>query len=315
MTYDVVVVGGGAAGLNAASVLAQARRRVLVIDAGTPRNAPAARMRGYLSREGANPAELLRTGREEVRSYGGEVMEETVTGVGRDGEEFLVEFEGRAGVRARRLLVATGLRDELPPVPGLAERWGRDVLHCPYCHGHEVRDEPIAVLGTDEEGPEHALMLRQWSDDVTLLQQVPIGDEDRRRLDARDVSVVEGPVTELVVENDRLTGVRVTGRDVVPVAAMFVTPGSTANDDLLIALGCEMDENGWVRTDPDGLTSVPGVWAAGNVAHDTAHVITAAGNGLVTAIAVNADLVEADVRAALAARAAAPAEQGGRRAS
>ena len=149
-TYDVVVIGGGAAGLSAALVLSRARRTVLVVDAGAPRNGPAAHMHGYLSRDGLPPGELLATGRNEVKSYGGDIIAGVATDLASDGHGgFAVILADGQRFSARRLLVTTGLRDELPGIPGLAERWARDVLHCPYCHGHEVRDRRLGCPRRD----------------------------------------------------------------------------------------------------------------------------------------------------------------------
>ncbi len=164
-TFDVLVVGGGAAGLNAALVLGRARRRVAVVDAGAPRNAPAARMQGFLSRDGMPPAELLAMGRAEVAGYGVELIEEQVVGI---EAGFSVRLAGGRVLLARRILLATGVRDELPEIPGVRDRWGRDLLHCPYCHGWEVRDQPLGVLGTAPGSVQHALLVRQWSDDVVF---------------------------------------------------------------------------------------------------------------------------------------------------
>src|SRR6185503_16115235 len=169
-SYDVVIVGGGAAGLSAALTLSRARRSVLVIDAGAPRNAPAGHVHNYLASEGTAPADLLATGRAEVTGYGGEIVTGEVTSAHRlDDGGFHVVLGDRI-VQARRLLVTTGLVDELPDVAGVAERWGRDVLHCPYCHGWEVRDQAIGVLGSSPFAVHAALMWRQWSADVTLFR-------------------------------------------------------------------------------------------------------------------------------------------------
>ncbi|MBX7267078.1 NAD(P)/FAD-dependent oxidoreductase [Micromonospora sp. Llam7] len=167
--YDVVVVGGGAAGLAGAVALARARRTVLVVDAGQPRNAPAAGVHNYLGREGTPPAELVAAGRDEVAGYGGQIVAGRVDAVARDGTGFVVTVDGGRAVRARRLLVTTGLVDELPEVPGLTERWGRDVLHCPYCHGWEARDRRIGVLATGPLAAHQAQLWRQWSPHVRLL--------------------------------------------------------------------------------------------------------------------------------------------------
>ena len=167
--YDVVVIGGGAAGLNGALMLARSRRSVLVVDAGAPRNAPASGVHGLLGREGTPPGELLATGRAEVRGYGGRVETGEVTGGAADGGGFAVTLADGRRVRARRLLVTTGLTDELPDVPGLRERWGREVLHCPYCHGWEVRDQAIGVLASGPMSVHQALLFRQLSHGRRLL--------------------------------------------------------------------------------------------------------------------------------------------------
>ena len=292
--YDVVVVGGGAAGLSAALVLGRARRRVAVIDAGAPRNAPAAHMQGYLSRDGMPPAELLAAGREEVAGYGVQVIQDKVLGI---EPGFVVRLAGGGAVAARRILVATGVRDELPDIAGVRERWGRDLLHCPYCHGWEVRDQPIGVLGTHPGSVQHALLVRQWSDDTIFFAHTHrLTSEERRQLDARGVRVVDGHVARLVVEDDRLTGVQLTDGRVVERAAVFVRPVNVPHGDgLLPGLGCAVDEAGFAVVDATGRTSVDGVWAAGNVVDPRAQVITSAGAGSAAAIAINADLVREDV--------------------
>src|SRR4051794_21878202 len=160
--YDVVVVGGGAAGLSAALVLGRARRKVAVVDAGGPRNAPAAHMQGFLSRDGMPPLDLLAAGRAEVVGYGVEIIEGTVEAIDSD---FAIHLADRRTITARRILVTTGVGDEIPDIAGVRERWGRDLLHCPYCHGWEVRDQALGVLGTNPGAVLHAQLVRQWSDD------------------------------------------------------------------------------------------------------------------------------------------------------
>ena len=301
--YDVAVVGGGAAGLSAALVLARARRRVAVVDAGAPRNAPAAHMHGFLGWDGAPPSTLLARGRDEVASYGAELVAGTVTDVTPTGDgspSFDVVLADDRGLRARRLLVTTGLRDELPDVPGLTERWGRDLLHCPYCHGYEVRDQPLGVLGGTPEAVQHALLVRQWSADVVYFPHTDEpSPEERELLLASAVGVVDGPVAHLVVEDDRLTGVGLASGQVVPRAAVFVRPRMVPNTDLLVRLGCATHDNGWVVADGVGRTSTPGVWVAGNAGNPRAQVVTAAGEGSASAIAINADLVEEDAALAV----------------
>ncbi|MFF3669424.1 NAD(P)/FAD-dependent oxidoreductase [Microtetraspora malaysiensis] len=291
--YDVVVVGAGAAGLSAALVLGRARRRVAVVDAGTPRNAPAAHMHGFLSRDGMPPAALLEVGRAEVTGYGVELIEGRVDHI---EPGFLVHLAGGPALRARRVLVATGLRDELPEIPGVRERWGRDLLHCPYCHAYEVRGEPIGVLGTHPNAVSQALLLQKWSADVVFFPHtLAVTDGERERLAARGVRVIDGIIKRLVVDEDRVRGVELAEGSVVPRSAVFVFPHMLPRDALLTDLGCERDENGWVTTDPSGRTSVPGLWAVGNVADPRAQVITAAGMGSAAAIAIDHDLVNEEV--------------------
>ena len=298
--YDVAVIGGGAAGLSAALVLTRARRRVLVVDAGAPRNAPAAHMRGFLSRDGLPPSELLATGRTEVAAYGGRLVDGFVSGVHAVDSGFELTLADDRTYRARRVLVATGLRDELPDVPGVRERWGRDLLHCPYCHGYEVRDRPLGVLGGTPDSVAHALLVRQWSDDVVYFDHgSAVTETERLQLATRSISLVEGAVRRLVVQGDRVTGVELDDGRVVPREAVFVRPRFVPHDSLLVALGCDTDEHGWVVTEGTGRTSVPGVWAAGNANNPRAQVITAAGEGSAAAIAINADLVDEDVRNAV----------------
>lgn len=298
---DVVVIGGGAAGLSAALVLARARRRVVVADAGIPRNAPAAHMHGFVSRDGFPPAELLGLGRQEVTGYGAAITPGTVSEVLPHGSAgFWVLLADGQRISTRRVLVTTGLRDELPDIPGLRDRWARDVLHCPYCHGHEVRDQRLAVLGWSPDAVNYAQVVRQWADDVVYFDMTgTLGAADRTALVARAIGIVEGAVTRIAVENDRLSGVEVDGERVIARDAVFVPPRFVPNSDLLVRLGCRHDDAGWVVSDRTGRTSVAGVWVAGNVANPRAQVITAAGEGSAAAIALNADLVEEDVRDAV----------------
>ena len=300
-SYDVAIIGGGAAGLSAALVLTRARRSVVVIDSGRPRNAPAAHVQGFLSRDGMPPTELLAVGTGEVTAYGGRVARGTVTSVTRsDDATFEVRLGDGHDLAARRVLVTTGLRDEVPDIPGVAARWGRDLLHCPYCHGYEVRDQRLGVLGGTPDSVQHALLVRQWSHDVVYFDHTgTLTPVQREQLVARAIGVVEGQVTRLVVEDDALQGVELESGQVVRRDAVFVRPVLVPHTDLLTDLGCATHDTGWVVADPTGRTSVSGVWAAGNAVDPRAQVVTAAGEGSAAAIAINNDLVEEDVQLAL----------------
>ena len=299
--FDVAVIGGGAAGLSAALVLSRARRTVLVVDSGTPRNAPAAHLHGFLSRDGLPPGELLAVGRDEVTGYGGQVHDGTVIELERgDPSGFRLLLADGERVSARRLLMATGLRDELPDIPGLRGRWARDVLHCPYCHGYEVRDQPLGVLGGSPEAVRYAHVVRQWTADlVYFTPRSALTAADRSALAARTIGIVEGTVARVLVEGEHLSGVEMADGRVIPRRALFVPPRFVPTNDLLEGLGCTIGEDGWVLTGATGQTSVPGVWVAGNVANPRAQLITAAGEGSAAAIAINSDLVDEDVHNAV----------------
>jgi thioredoxin reductase len=299
--YEVVVIGGGAAGLSAALVLGRARRHTLVVDAGEPRNAPAAHMQGYLSRDGMSPAEFLAAGREEIARYGVELVRDRVVDVRRG---FAVELAGGRTVRARRLVVATGLRDELPAVPGLARRFGRDVLHCPYCHGWEVRDQAFGVLATTPMSVHQALIVSQWSKDVTFflhtVAEAELSDDDLRRLAAAGVKVVPGEVSRLVTEDDRLTGVRLADGTTHDRQVLFVAPRAVPRTDLLRRLGAELRETpfgAYPVVDETGLTTVPGVWCAGNAMGFAEQVVNAAAGGYRAGATINGELLMTDLDA------------------
>ncbi|MFE7959003.1 NAD(P)/FAD-dependent oxidoreductase [Streptomyces sp. NPDC057413] len=304
--YEVIVVGGGAAGLSAALVLGRARRRTLVVDAGEPRNAPAAHMQGFLSRDGMPPAEFLAVGREEIARYGVELVRDRAVDAVREDGGFAVRLAGGREVRARHLVMATGLKDELPEVPGLAERWGLDVLHCPYCHGWEVRDQAFGVLATTPLSVHQALMVTQWSKDVTFflhrVTERELSDDDLRRLAAAGVNVVPGAVAGLVVEDDRLTGVRLADGTVHAREVLFMAPRAVPRTDLLRRLGAELRDTpfgSYPVIDERGLTSVPGLWAAGNASGFAEQVVNAASRGYRAGAAINGELLFADLDAAL----------------
>ncbi|GIF04016.1 methyltransferase domain-containing protein [Actinoplanes siamensis] len=308
--YDVLVVGGGAAGLGGAVTLARSRRSVLVIDSGDPRNAPAGHVHNLLGRESVTPAELYRAGRAEVAGYGGELCAGTAEKAERDGDNFLVTLADGGQVRGRRLLVTTGLVDELPQIPGLAERWGRDVAHCPYCHGWELRDKRIGVLVTSPLSLHQAQLWRQLSDDVLyLLNGGPAPSaEQAEQLAARGVPVVREPVEAVETDGDRVTGVRLAGGRVVGLEVIAVGPRFVARSAFLESLGLEpapMEMNGHVMglripAGETGATAVPGVWVAGNVTDLGATVAVAAAAGQTAAAMINMDLVAEETRDAVA---------------
>jgi thioredoxin reductase len=274
MTYDVIVIGGGPAGLSGAVALGRALRSVLVIDSGAPRNAPAEGIHNFLTRDGMPPAEFLAAGREEVRRYGGTVLDGAVTAArGSEADGFEVELADGTIQRARRLLVTTGLIDQLPDIPGLADQWGHTVLHCPYCHGYEVRGRSIGIIALNERATEQARLWGQWSPDVQLIPGDRIASVDPK-------------------------GVHLTDGTFVARDALVVATGMAARADFLVSLGLEATDHpsGFgthvPSLDPTGRSSVPGVWLAGNITDPMAQVISAAAAGLQAGAMLNVDLLD-----------------------
>ena len=308
-TYDVVVVGGGAAGLSGALALARSRRSVLVVDNGEPRNAPAAHMHNFLGRDGIPPGELLADGRAELAGYGTELVSGRAGTAARDGAGFRVTLDDGRVVRGRRLLVTTGLVDELPEIPGLAERWGRDVAHCPYCHGWELRDQRVGVIAGGPLSVHQVQMWRQLTPNVLLLLNggAAPGAEQAEQLAARGIPVVPGVVEGLQVTGDRLTGVRLDGGDVVGLDAVVVGPRFAARSGVLDGLGLAAEDfvmhghrlGSRIAADEGGATSVPGVWVAGNVTNPAATVAVAVAGGQTAGAGINMDLIAEDTRAAV----------------
>ena len=271
---DVCVVGGSAAGLAAALQLGRQRRPVIVVDAGEPRNAPAAHLHGYLTREGLPPSELTAAGRAEVRSYGGEVLAGLVSRVSRtEAGGFRVELAGGHSVIARRVVAATGLVDELPDIDGLAEHWGRDVIHCPFCHGYEFRDQRIAAIVTHPTGLHTAGLFRQLSAQLTVVLHDPAGVDDAEldALRASGVKIVQGPVSRIVTGADgHVTAVELAGQGSVGADAVAVGPRFRARAEPFASLGLRPAAHptglgDFLETDATGQTAVPGLFAACHV--------------------------------------------------
>jgi thioredoxin reductase len=302
--FDVAIVGGGAAGLSAALTLGRALRRVIVIDAGAPRNAPAAHMHGYLGHDGLPPGELLERGRKEIASYSvtlveGEAVSAVLTG-DIDAMSFDIVLADQRKVTSRRLLLSSGSRDHLPEIPGLQEAWGEDVHICPYCHGYEVRNQPLAVIATGEHSAPYTLMIRNWSHDVILFahEHGPFGMDQLEQFEAMGIRVVEGKIRRLVIEAGRVQGIEMESGEQFARSAIFLGTYQEAHLGLAESLGADIvqtPQGPMVGVDPQGRTCVPGVWAAGNITNSSLQVVGAAAAGNLAGGGINMDLILEDV--------------------
>ncbi|MBV1778344.1 NAD(P)/FAD-dependent oxidoreductase [Paeniglutamicibacter sp. ABSL32-1] len=306
-TFDVAIIGGGAAGLAAAQALGRSRRSVVVIDAGEPRNAPAEGVHNFLTRDGLPPRELLALGRAEAGGYGVEFRDARATATRRDDAGFGIELEGGRWLAARRIILASGVSDQLPEVAGLAAYWGKNALHCPYCHGWEVRDRDIAVL--DSPFAVHqALMFRQLSDRVTLFT-APGREFDpleREKLEARGIGIMAQEIIAVRGNETHLTHLAFRDGGEQAVDALVVMPRFTAGIAALAGVGLQATAHPsgigtHVAADETGKTEIPGLWAAGNTRDPMAQVMMAAADGLRVGAMVNADLIQEETDAAVAA--------------
>jgi thioredoxin reductase len=309
-TWDCVIVGAGPAGLNAALVLGRARRRVVVLDDARPRNYATHEMHGVLGHDGVDPADLRARGRAELAGYGVEVVSAEVDEAAvRDG---VVRLGSARGVEvARTVLLATGMLDEVPDIPGFTGVWGTTAHTCPYCDGFEHRDERIAVLASGARGEHLAVLLRQWSGDVVLLSNGPhdLAEDQLARVRALGIPVIETPVVALEGDDDgRLRRVRLDDGEALERDALFFYVGWRLRNQLAQRLGCELRDDGSIAVDTAQATTVDRVYAAGNCTDPRALVPTAAGAGVAAAVAINVRLSLEDADHAVAASRAPASE-------
>ncbi len=292
--YDVAIIGGGAAGLSAALVLGRARRKVLVCDSGQPRNQPSHAVHGFFTRDGISPAELLHIGREQLAPYPVEIVHSKVTDI-IPGQAFSITLEDGRTEQARKILLATGMQDKLPAIPGMADFWGSSVFLCPYCHGWEVRDQPLAVISSGEEGFMFTRTIRNWSADLVLCTNGESGlnAEQLAQLNRLSIRVIETPIQQLTGTDGQLQQLIFEDGTVLDRSALFVRSQFYQHSPLAAQLGCQIDEHGLVKIDEKGFTGIPGVYASGDMATQS-QVILAASSGAKAAFMLNFELIFED---------------------
>ncbi|WP_437506077.1 NAD(P)/FAD-dependent oxidoreductase [Sorangium sp. So ce1099] len=296
--YDVIIIGGGPAGLSAALILGRCRRRVLVCDSGQYRNDAAHAMHGFLSRDGIAPSELRRIGREQLQPYGVEIREVAVADVRREAKRFEVTLEGGERLLCRKLLLATGLVDRLPELPGLPAMYGKSVHHCPYCEGWESRDQPIGVYGQGCTGVVLALNMKTWSDDVILFTDGPasLPRGEAQRLARHGVGVREERIARLEGRDGMLERVVLEDGSSVERRALFVKTRLEQRSDLARKLRCKVTEEHGVETaDRHEETTCEGVFVAGDASRDVLLAVMAAAEGADAAFGINCALQEEDL--------------------
>lgn len=297
--YDVVIVGAGPAGLSAALILGRSRRRVLVCDTGKPRNRASRAMHGFLTRDGMSPLEFLHIGREQLAPYDTvELRQVEVTGAECERDSrFRIHLAAGDSVQSRKLLIATGVTDNIPDIPGLRQLYGSSVFHCPYCDGWEFRDQPIAIYGRGSRGHGLSLELTGWSHDLTLCTDGPseIDADGLAQLRRHHIRVREEPVERLEGHDGALERVFFRNGEPLAVRALFFTTGQRQQSPLAMSLGCQLNEKGTVRTGKYETTHLPGLYVAGDASRNVQWVVVAAAEGAEAAFAINTDLLKDDL--------------------
>jgi thioredoxin reductase len=297
--YDVVIVGAGSAGLSAALALGRARRKVLVLNGGAPRNAPTNASHNFFTRDGTPPGELLKIGLEQLKPYGTEVQSHNAEAIKKNKDVFELTLDNGQRVGSRKIILATGVVDVLPDIPGFRELWGKNIHHCPYCHGWEVRDRPLAVYAQGELGYQFAVMIRHWSKDLVVCSNgdAPFSNEQRQHLKHLHHEVIETPIQHLETGEDGLRAIIFRDGRRLEREHIFMRPPHQQRSPLASQLGCVMSDDGlYVKVDAKGETSVPGVYAAGDMAGQMHAVSQAVASGTLAGAMLNHALVFEDAK-------------------
>lgn len=296
--YDVIIVGAGPAGLSAALVLGRCRRSVLVCDSGQPRNAASHGLHGFITRDGIEPKDFLRIAREQLSQYETvELRDATVVAGQRENDRFVLTTADGSSFTSRKLLLATGVVDELPPVAGLDQFYGTSVFHCPYCDGWEMRDQPIAIYGRGENGSGLAVKMTLWTRDLVLCTDGPseLTDEHRKKLAKHQIPVREERIVRLEGTDGVLEQIVFESGETLARRGMFFSTGWKQRSELAKSFGCQLTEEGCVDTGEYEATSVHGVYVAGDASRMVQFVIVAAAEGAQAAVAINKELMKEDL--------------------
>lgn len=295
--YDVVIIGGGPAGLSAALLLARARRRVLVCDSGSPRNAPAAASHNFFTRDGTPPLQLLQLGREQLQPYATVEFEAiAVTEARHNEKQFEIILADERRVSTRKILLATGLIDDLPAIPGIRELWGKSIAQCPYCHGWEVRDMPLAIIGNDPQLFEYARLIKGWTHDLVICTNGPstLTESQHKALIANNIPIREDEIASLEGSNGQLEAILFANGERLSRHTIFMHVPQHQRSPLPQQLGCALTERGLIQVDAMGNTEVPGVYAVGDAAQPMQSIIAAAASGTIAASRINHELAIED---------------------
>ena len=296
MRYDAIIVGGSFAGLSAAMYVARARRSVRIIDAGAPRNRFAAHSHGFFAQDGSEPGAMLATARAQVAAYPtASFVEGEAVGAAGEADAFSVTLASGEVLESRRLVLAFGISDELPAIPGVAERWGKSVIHCPYCHGYEFSGQRLGVLHLSPMSLHQAMLIAEWGPTTLYLNGDPEPDvETLGKLRERDVRIEPAPVRALRGEGTALSAIELGDGRMSEVDALYIGPRTRLNSDIARQLGCEIEEGNWgpvIRTDAQKTTTVPGVFAAGDITRSAHNVTWASADGVTAGLALHRSLV------------------------
>jgi thioredoxin reductase len=291
--YDVIIVGGGPAGMSGALVLARCRRKILICDTGKPRNRWANQMNGFLTMDGATPQEFLTKAKEDLSKYNVEWKNIEVVTSQCHGDWFSLDLADGTSLKSKKLLIATGVKDSLPPLEGVADFYGKSIHHCPYCDGYESRDKAIIAYGKGAEAKGLSLSLKTWSSNITLCTDgYQINNAAKDLLERNEVKIETGKISKLIGKNGLLESIEFSNGHNIPAEALFFVEKTNQQSELSKVLNCTFTKKGVVKTDRFHKTNIKGLYVAGDADKDMQQIIVAASEGAKAAISINKELQE-----------------------